>query len=305
LKNNIMVKKALVLLISFYMVACSSTKKNTSSTAPLFDMQGHRGARGLMPENTIPAMLKAIDLGVTTLEMDVVISKDRKVVVSHDPYFNENITTTPGGSLLSKDQASKMLLYNMDYDSIRKYDVGLKPHPLFPRQQKIAVSKPLLSELIQSAEAHASADKKNILYNIEIKSNPVNDGKKHPPVEEFVDLAMAVINQKGISSRTTIQSFDPRALQVMHKKYTGIKTALLVEDDDKRTLKEQLEQLGFTPSIYSPHYSLVSNELVNQCHQLKMLVIPWTINNLDEMKKQKKMGVDGIISDYPDLFAQL
>jgi lysophospholipase L1-like esterase/glycerophosphoryl diester phosphodiesterase len=192
---------------------------------PAFDEQAHRGGRGLMPENTIPAMLNAINLGVTTLEMDVVISADKKVIVSHDPYFNENITTLPDGKFLAKKEAQTYLLYNMSYDSISKFDVGLKPHPDFPKQKKIAVHKPLLADLINAVEAQA---KGKMLYNIEIKSKPENDGKKHPPVEEFVDLAVAVIKAGGILPRTTIQSFDPRALQVVHRKYPGVVTSLLI-----------------------------------------------------------------------------
>ena len=287
------------------MAACSTVNQNRSAPGQYFDQQGHRGARGLMPENTIPSMLKAIELGVTTLEMDLGISKDRQVVVSHDPYFHENITTTPEGRTITKAEAAKLLLYNMNYDSIRKYDVGLRPHPLFPKQEKIAVNKPLLSDLIDASEAYAIQKGKTIYYNIEIKSNPSNDRIKHPPVEEFVDLAMQVIQSRNISRKTTIQSFDPRALQVMHKKYSSVKTSLLIEDDDKRSLKEQLDQLGFIPSIYSPHYSLVNEELLKQCHDKNIRVIPWTINNLEEMKRLLKLGVDGIISDYPDLFAGL
>ena len=120
-----------------------------------FDKQGHRGSRGLMPENTIPAMLLAIDLGVTTLEMDVVISKDEAVVVSHDPYFHENITTTPDGRTLAKGEGVKHLLYQMDYDSIMKYDVGMKPHPDFPRQKKMEAFKPMLVELLHATEDYA------------------------------------------------------------------------------------------------------------------------------------------------------
>lgn len=286
------------------MAGCSATK-SPKVTLPDFDKQGHRGARGLMPENTIPAMLKAIDLDVTTLEMDLGISKDKQVVVSHDPNFNENITTTPEGKTLSKSEAAKLLLYGMPYDSIRKYDVGLKPHPIYPKQEKIAVYKPLLSELIDASEAHAKAKGKTMLYNIEIKSKPENDGKKHPPIEEFVDLAMQVVNGKGIAKRTTIQSFDPRALQVMHRKYPKVVTSLLIEDDDKRSLDVQLTELGYTPEIYSPHFSLVTPELLQQCRERKMKVIPWTINDLETMKRLKAMGVDGIITDYPNLFQQL
>ena len=116
---------------------------------------------------------------------------------------------------------------------------------------------------------------------------------------------MNVINSKNIQSRTVIQSFDMRPLQLMHKKYPSVATSLLVENFDKRTLDQQLEALGFTPSVYSPHYSLVTSELVQQCHQKKMRIIPWTVNNIEEMRRLKGMGVDGIISDYADLFKQL
>jgi glycerophosphoryl diester phosphodiesterase len=286
--------------------ACSNTKHlSTTPANTMFDKQGHRGCRGLMPENTIPAMIKAMDLGVTTLEMDVVISQDRKVVVSHDPYFNENITTTPEGNHLTKADAGKRLLYSMPYDSIRKYDVGLKPHPGFPKQQKIAVNKPLLTDLIDGTESYARKKGQTIDYNIEIKSTPEGDGIKHPSIEDFVDLVVNAINSKGTASRTTIQSFDPRALQVLHKKYPAFITSLLIEDDDKRTLEDQLQQLGFTPSVYSPHFSLVTPALLEQCHQKKIRVIPWTVNSIEEMKRLKQMGVDGIITDYPDLFSQL
>jgi len=264
-----------------------------------FDEQAHRGGRGLMPENTILAMLNAIDLGVTTLEMDVVISADKKVVVSHDPYFNENITTLPNGKFLTKKEAQAYLLYTMPYDSISKFDVGMKPHPDFPRQQKIAVHKPLLSDLIKAVETRA---KGKMQYNIEIKSKPDGDGKKHPPVEEFVDLAVAVMQAGGILPRTTIQSFDPRALQVVHRKYPSVVTSLLIEGTDKRSLDEQLQQLGFVPQVYSPHFSLVNEQLLQQCHQKGMRVIPWTVNSKEEIQRLKDLGVDGVITDYPDLF---
>ncbi|MGB8195100.1 MAG: glycerophosphodiester phosphodiesterase [Chitinophagaceae bacterium] len=295
-------KKSVLLIILPLMIAACSTNRQLSSSTIAFDKQGHRGSRGLMPENTIPAMLKAIDLGVTTLEMDVVISADKKVVVSHDPYFNENITTAPDGKSLTKKEAATHLLYNMPYDSIKKYDVGLKPHPDFPRQQKISAVKPLLSDLLVACEAYAKLKGRTMLYNIEIKSKPENDGKKHPPVEEFVDLAMAVINNAKTADRTTVQSFDPRALQVMQRKYSAIVTSLLIEGTDKRSLDEQLQQLGFTPKVYSPHFSLVTTALLQQCHQKNMKVIPWTVNSLEEMERLKQLGVDGIITDYPDLF---
>lgn len=283
----------------------STTNKTGNASFPSFDEEAHRGGRGLMPENTIPAMLNAIDLGVTTLEMDTHITLDNKVIISHDPYFNENITTTPEGNTLTKAEAVKRLLYTMSYDSIQKYDVGLKPFASFPQQKKIAVHKPLLSDLLDATEKHAAEKGMAMYYNIEIKSKQENDGKKHPPVETFVDMVMQVILQKGTESRTVIQSFDPRALQVMHRKYPSVATSLLIEDYDKRTLDEQLQQLGFTPFVYSPHFSLVNAQLVQQCHSRHMKLVPWTINSLEQIQQLKSLGVDGIITDYPNLFKQL
>lgn len=119
-----------------------------------FDAQGHRGCRGLMPENTIAAMFRAIDLGVTTLEMDVVISADGKVIVSHDPYMNADISTDPAGKHIQAGDQKKYLLYKMTTQEIQRWDVGLKPHPKFPKQEKLSAVKPLLSDLIDSVEAY-------------------------------------------------------------------------------------------------------------------------------------------------------
>lgn len=302
---------ATILLASLVIYSCS-TQRNTMQPSdaagpfPTFDKQGHRGSRGLMPENTIPAMFKAIDLGVTTLEMDVVISRDKQVVVSHDPYFNADITTTPEGRHLSKQEGSSRLLYNLDYDSIKKYDVGLKPHPGFPRQQKIAVHKPLLSELIRASEKYAKEKGGAPLwYNIETKSNPSGDGTKHPAPEEFVDLLVAVIQKEGIADRTIIQSFDPRTLQVVHRKYPAIKTSYLVEATERKSLDGYLSDLGFTPFVLSPHFTLVSRQLVKDCHDKGMKVVPWTLNTKEQIQKARAAGVDGIITDYPDLFQEL
>lgn len=298
-------KKLSISLIVFTFAACHTIKQATTSMKKELDKEAHRGGRGLMPENTIPAMLHAIDLDVTTLEMDTHITKDGHVVISHDPYFNENFTTTPEGKSLTKEEAKKRLLYTMSYDSIAKYDVGLKPYAAFPQQQKMAVHKPLLSALIDATEAYAKQKGKAMFYNIEIKSKPGGEGKLHPPVEEFVGKVMQVINEKGIAYRTIIQSFDPRALQVMHQKYPQVATSLLIEANEKRSLDEQLQQLGFTPSVYSPNSVLITPSLLKQCHEKKMKVVPWTVNDLAEMKRLQQMGVDGIISDYPNLFKQL
>ena len=270
---------------------------------PAFDKQGHRGCRGLMPENTFPSMKKALDLGVTTLEMDIVFTKDKQAVLSHEPFFNHEITTRPDGSYVTETEEKSLNIYKMSYDEVRKYDVGMKPHPRFPQQQKMKAYKPLLSDLLDSV-AHYMTNSKRILpyFNIETKTDPATDNIYHPAPEEFVDELTKVIYSKKVEDRVIIQSFDFRTLRYLHQKYPLIKTAALIEDFDKRGIEEQVKALGFTPTIYSPEYKLVTEELVKKCHERNIKVIPWTVNDKETIAKLKAMEVDGIISDYPDLF---
>ena len=292
-----------LLLISF-IISCS-TKKISADTMPdiQFDTQGHRGCRGLMPENTIPAMINALDLGVTTLEMDAVITKDNKVVMSHEPFFNHEITSKPDGSYVTESEEKSLNIFLMTYDEVKKYDVGIKPHPRFPKQKKMNVVNPLLSDLLDSVQNYVAIHKRPLPYfNIETKATPATDNVYHPEPARFVETLMSVIKEKRIQERVIIQSFDLRTLQYLHDKYPSVKTAMLIEDYDKRGLKDQLKALGFLPTIYSPEYSLVTEDLVKSCHGQKIKVIPCTVNDKVTIDKLKALGVDGIISDYPDLF---
>lgn len=268
-----------------------------------FDKQGHRGCRGLMPENTIPAMINALSLGVTTLEMDVCISKDNKVFLSHEPFFNHEITTLPNGRLVPEINERQLNMYTMDYDSIIKYDVGLKPHPRFPQQQKMKVVKPLLADVFKAVKDYMITAKRPYpFFNIETKTLPEGDNIYHPMPDKFVKLMMDVIIENNMENFVTIQSFDYRSLQYLHQHYPKIKTALLIEANNKNSFRKQLKDLGFTPTIYSPESTLVIPSLIKKCHDLGMQIIPWTVNDKKEIERFKKMGVDGIITDYPNLF---
>jgi glycerophosphoryl diester phosphodiesterase len=272
---------------------------------PEFDKEGHRGCRGLMPENTIPAILKAIDLGVTTLEMDVVFTKDNEAILSHEPFFNHEITTKPGGGFIAEAEERGYNIYQMTFKETQQYDVGLKPNPRFPLQQKLPVHKPALTDVIDSAEHYVSEKHlPKIFYNIETKTALSTDNIYHPAPEQFVDLLMKIIFQRGITERVIIQSFDFRTLQILHRKYPQVKTSMLIEDSDKRLLREQLKQLGFTPTIYSPEFSLVSASLIRECHRHSIKVVPWTVNEKNKIEELKKLGVDGVITDFPDLFSR-
>ncbi len=299
-------KQTIFLALIILLAACGGSKKLNRSVMKNFDQQGHRGCRGLMPENTIPAMRKAIDLGVTTLETDVVITKDKQVILSHEPFFNHDISTKPNGDPVLAREEKSFNIFQMTYAEVLKWDVGQRVHERFPDQQKMPAVKPTLLGMIDSVDAYCL--RKNLPlpnFNIETKSQPATDGIFHPSPESFVDLLVEVLAPKNIVNRITIQSFDIRTLQYLHKKYPAYKTALLVEGNDKKIFALQLQDLGFIPAIYSPAYSLVTPLLVKQCHDAGVSLIPWTVNDLEKIRELKMMGVDGVITDYPNLFGKL
>jgi glycerophosphoryl diester phosphodiesterase len=271
----------------------------TAQYIPKFDVQGHRGARGLKPENTIPAFLLAIDSGVTTIELDVVITKDKKVVVSHEPWMSAAICLTPSGSPLQPKDEKKFNIYQLTYEEIKQFDCGSLGNKNFPQQEKITISKPLLSEVIGAVENHIkSYASYEVDYNIEIKSSPEGDKKFHPSVEEFSDLVYELVDEYLPLERIVIQSFDFRVLKYWHNKYPHIRLAALVENT--KSIDSNLAALGFKPSVYSPYFKLLSKEKVLHLHRQKIRVIPWTVNEVSDMLSLKGMGVDGFITDYPN-----
>jgi glycerophosphoryl diester phosphodiesterase len=266
---------------------------------PKFDIQGHRGARGLLPENTIPAFLKALELGVTTVELDVVITKDKKVIVSHEPWISSKICLDKGGEEISEKDEKKLNIYTLPYDEVQQYDCGLKPNQDFPLQGKMAASKPLLGDVIIAIEEYIrNYSLYEVDYNIEIKSWRDGDNKFHPTVEVFSEIVYELVNEYLPMERVVIQSFDFRVLKYFHKKYPEVRLAALVEN--VKSIDANLKDLGFKPSIYSPYFKLLNKEKVNYLHKLKIRVIPWTINEESDMLSFKGMGVDGFITDYPD-----
>lgn len=296
-------KVTVVSLFSFLLISCSTAQINKNAMLPDFDKEGHRGCRGLMPENTIPAMINAIGLGVTTLEMDICISKDKKVFLSHEPFFNHEITTKPDGGFITQQNERSFNMFKMNYDSIIKYDVGMIKHPRFPDQQKMKVVKPLLSDVFKAVKEYMMLARRPYpFFNIETKCLPVSDNIYHPLPGEFVELLMQVIKENQMEEQVIIQSFDFRTLQYLHQKYPGIKTAMLIEADNSSSFLNQLKDLGFTPNIYSPEFTLVTEVLIKNCHDLNMKIIPWTVNDKNKIEDLKKAGVDGVITDYPNLF---
>lgn len=266
-----------------------------------FDLQGHRGARGLMPENTIPAFLHALELGVTTLELDVVVSADSEVVVSHEPFISGEICLDREGKFIPEEEAYSHNLYEMTYEQIKTYECGMLPHPRFLQQEKISTIKPRLIDVFQAVEQSGMGEK--VCYNIELKSQKHTDGIYHPDPKIFSDLVYNTIDDVIDWKRVTIQSFDLRVLQYFHQAYPHIRLALLIEN--KQSVSENLDSLGFAPDIYSPYFELLSQEIVKNLHNQGIEVIPWTVNEHADMRRVRSWGVDGLITDYPDRYRDL
>jgi glycerophosphoryl diester phosphodiesterase len=304
LKSKLIVPAALVGLA---VLACSAVNKSLPVRIkyPAFFKVGHRGTRGLMPENTIPSMIKAIQIGANTVEMDIHITRDGKVMVYHDDDFDPTYTLMPDGSEIPKAERKKYTFYQMDYAAIRPFVIGAKPYPAYPQQKMMRTYAPLLGELIDSVDHYTKVNHlPGVNYLIEIKSGPETDGKNQPAPEEFVDKMMAVLKPKKLGSRLIVQSFDMRPLQVMHKKYPGVALGYLT-GDKKVSFEANMTAMGFTPNFYNPYAALVTPELVDKCHKKGMLMCVWTPNTIDEMKQIKAMNVDGIITDYANILEGL
>ena len=287
----------LVLLSSILLVNCTRPVRT-------LDLQGHRGARGLFPENSLLGFEKTLGFSeVSTLELDLCVTADGALVISHDPWLNEHICTITDSS----KEGSAYNLYKMTYDSILKFDCGTKGHPDFPKQQLTFTSKPLLKDLI------AMIDEKGLRwpnFNIEIKSHRKGDNIYHPGPKKHAELVVVALNELNeaypeadLLNNVSIQSFDLRILREVRKTALPVRLGLIT--DKTADPAKEMDALGFPVDIYSPSYELVTPELISWCHFRQIAVIPWTINDVSEMQKLVDMGVDGIISDYPNKFKAL
>ncbi len=264
------------------------------------EVEGHRGAAGVMPENTIEAMLYAVGIGVNTLELDLQVTKDGEVIVSHDAHINPKFTLDDKGEEISEKQAKKRVFSKMKYDDVIGYDTGTKLYDRFPDQKKINTHIPLLSALIDSVELYVAKNGLSpVRYNIEIKSS--KEKEKQGLVldyDAFSDKAMEVLLSKELGERLLVQSFDTRCLNYINEKYPDTRLAYLVSNNDG--FANHMAQLNFQPETYSPNYKLVDAELIQSCKEKGMKVVPWTVDDDEAIIKMLDLGVDGIISNYPN-----
>lgn len=264
------------------------------------DVQAHRGGAGLMPENTIEAVKHALDMGVNTLELDLQVSKDGLIVVSHDHYFHHRYAIRPDGSYVEKDDA-KEYIYKMPYSEIAKYDVGSRPSEEWPDKACVKAVKPLANDLIDFVENYTKEKGLSpVRYNIEIKSkDAAGEGQNWPTYDRFVTECCKFLHSKQLDDRLVVQSFDVRALNYMHEKYPEMSVSYLV-DENAPDFDTYMGYLKFTPQWLSPHHTITDEALVQKCREKGIKIVPWTVDEPEDIKRMIDLGVDAIISNYPD-----
>lgn len=269
-----------------------------TAPAPEWDLQGHRGARGLSPENTIPSFLRALDYGVDTIELDLAVSSDGRLIVSHEPWMNPEICRDPAGNPIEGD-GRQFNIFRMTADSVAGFDCGSWGHPRFPHQTPEAVAKPVLDDAIAAIEAEAARrGLAPLRYNIETKIQPGWEGEFTPQPDAFARLVHEGVVRAGIRGRAILQSFDERTLIAMKTIDPDMPLALLVENP--RGLADNLARLPFLPDIYSPYHLFVTAGLRDSTRNLGLELIPWTVNHTADMRRLLDLDVDGLITDYPD-----
>lgn len=292
--------------------------------AMAFDLEAHRGGRALLPENTLPAFANALSMGVDTLELDVGVTADGEIVVSHERGLNPDLARRADGAYVTPPGPP---LVKLRLDEVRTYDVGqIRPDSAyakqFPDQRALPGTRiPTLSELFALVRKSGNA---RVRFNIETKIDPNRPDETLDP-QAFVAKLLALIEAEAFSDRVMIQSFDWRTLRLVQQHAPKIPTAYLtLQRGSAPTValdKATNWTAGFNPAdhggslprtikaaggaIWSPHFGDVTAALVAEAHGLGLRVVVWTVNKREDMARMIELGVDGIISDKPDLLRQV
>ena len=291
LRQSSLIRLLEQLLITYLMVT------DLDLTSAL-DIQGHRGARSVRPENTLAAFQYALEIGVDTLEFDMGVSRDGVVTVLHDQQINPVICQYKDG----REVPEGLLVHQLDLTQLKEFDCGSRPNPRFENQCTAPGSEiPTLAEVFELVKNSDLANAKTVLFNIETKSDPKTPSAQPKP-EDFVKAVIEVVREYGLENRVTLQSFDHRTLVAAKEIAPELRLAALFENrpDNWVEAADAAEA-----DIVSPHFKLIQAIDVQSMHEAGLAVIPWTANSKRQWERLIKMGVDGIITDDPEPLLKL
>lgn len=255
-------------------------------------IHGHRGARAMRPENTLPAFEYALQTGVDLLEMDMAVTRDGVIVISHDPHISPEICLSPKGERLS----SAPLIHDLTLAEVKQYDCGTLRHPRFATQTPVNGTRiPTLHEVFELVKRSKLPAAKTVRFNIETKIFADHPEYTVGP-EEFMTLVLKEFRSSGLMKRIVLQSFDPRTLIIARKQEPGLPRSMLVEDPKKDLVQAAKE---VDAQIMSPDWELLTAEKVRALHDAGFEVHPWTPDDEKAWAKLVAMKVDGIITDDP------
>ena len=310
--------------LSSNLVLVTSLVAMLGGCATTFDLQGHRGARGLMPENTLPAFARAMEIGVTTLELDTSITKDGVVVITHDSRLNPDITRLTDGKWLETPVDRGVSILSLTVDELQQFDVGrIKPGSKYaerhPEQQAVDGTRiPKLADLFALVRKSGNA---RVRFNIETKISPF-ERDLTPAPEAFVDALLGVITAEKMGSRVSIESFDWRTLKIIQQRAPNIPTVYLSaqqkfldtinaegREGSAWTAGMNVREYGGSVArmvnaaggaVWSPYFGDVDEAKIREAQALGLKVVVWTVNQMKDIERMLAWKVDGIISDYPD-----
>ena len=259
---------------------------------------GHRGARGLFPENTLEGIESTLLLPVDGIEIDIVVSKDNQLIVSHNPFAEHQFCLDPKGNEIKQEDELSHNFHQMNYEDILRYDVGSKVVPRFLYQEKFQVKIPLLSKVFELLNQKTTAD---FTFFLEVKSEEKMYGEYYPYPEEYAQLVFDFLEKNKIEGQLIVKSFDPKFMNAFHK-IAGKKYSLGLLVENKLSLEENLNRLEFVPEFYNPDFCLVTARLSTELQEKGIKLVSWTINEEEEIEQIRKVGGYGIITDYPNKF---
>ena len=262
------------------------------------EVHGHRGARAVLPENTIPAIEYALKVGVDVIELDTGVTRDGHVVVYHDQKINSEICQHKNGDPIKRD----LWIHTLLLTEIKSIDCGSKVNPRFSEQTLAPGAEiPTLAEVFRFVESSNTDRAATVKFNIETKSNAEKPFAQPVP-DVFVDKVIDLIESCDLVDRTIIQSFDLRTLKAAYRRNKKIDRAALYYQDLEDWVTPTREVNG---NIVSPHFSRLTQSEVEHIHRHGMKVIPWTANSISDWNHLINLGVDGIITDNPKPLIEL